>query len=147
MVERDRVEQMVAGLARAMALDPDILVIDEPSSGLDPLTARRLDELIMELRDSLGTTIVVVTHELASILSIGNNSIYLDAESHTMIATGDPQDALRHGHPKVRHFLSRGQVASPPPPSARAGVAKAQPLSGLHDDDSAPPGSGPAEAI
>jgi len=99
-----------AGLARAMSLDPDILVIDEPSSGLDPLTARRLDELIMELRDSLGTTIVVVTHELASILSIGNNSIYLDAESHTMIATGHPQDALKSGHPKVRQFLSRGAV-------------------------------------
>lgn len=97
-----------AGLARAMALDPDILVIDEPSSGLDPLTARRLDELIVELRDSLGTTIVVVTHELASILSIGNNSIYLDAETHTMIHTGHPQDALRSGHPKVRYFLTRG---------------------------------------
>ncbi len=100
-----------AGLARAMALDPDILVIDEPSSGLDPLTARRLDELIVELRDSLGTTIVVVTHELASILSIGNNSIYLDSESHTMIATGHPQDALKNGHPKVRNFLTRGGTA------------------------------------
>jgi len=97
-----------AGLARAMALDPEILVIDEPSSGLDPLTARRLDELIMELRDSLGTTIVVVTHELASILSIGNNSVYLDSESRTMIATGHPQDALKNGNPKVRHFLTRG---------------------------------------
>jgi phospholipid/cholesterol/gamma-HCH transport system ATP-binding protein len=97
-----------ASLARAMALDPDILVIDEPSSGLDPLTAKRLDELIVELRDSLGTTIVVVTHELASILSIGNNSIYLDAETHTMIPTGNPQDALKTGHPKVRHFLTRG---------------------------------------
>jgi phospholipid/cholesterol/gamma-HCH transport system ATP-binding protein len=97
-----------ASLARAMALDPDILVIDEPSSGLDPLTAKRLDELIVELRDSLGTTIVVVTHELASILSIGNNSIYLDAETHTMIPTGNPQVALKSGHPKVRHFLTRG---------------------------------------
>lgn len=97
-----------ASLARAMALDPDILVIDEPSSGLDPLTARRLDELIVELRDSLGTTVVIVTHELASILSISNNSIYLDAETHTMIPTGNPQDALKSGHPKVRHFLTRG---------------------------------------
>ena len=97
-----------ASLARAMALDPDILVIDEPSSGLDPLTAKRLDELIVELRDSLGTTIVVVTHELASILSIGNNSIFLDAETHTMIPTGNPQEALQSGHPKVRHFLTRG---------------------------------------
>lgn len=97
-----------ASLARAMALDPDILVIDEPSSGLDPLTAKRLDELIVTLRDSLGTTFVVVTHELASILSIGNNSIYLDAETHTMIPTGNPQEALKSGHPKVRHFLTRG---------------------------------------
>jgi phospholipid/cholesterol/gamma-HCH transport system ATP-binding protein len=97
-----------AGLARAMALDPDILVIDEPSSGLDPLTARRLDELIVELRDSLGTTVVVVTHDLASILAIGDNSVYLDADTHTMIATGHPRDALLNGSAKVRHFLTRG---------------------------------------
>ncbi len=97
-----------AGLARAMALDPDILVIDEPSSGLDPLTARRLDELIVELRDSLGTTVVVVTHDLASILAIGDNSVYLDADTHTMIATGHPRDALQNGNAKVRHFLTRG---------------------------------------
>lgn len=97
-----------AGLARAMALDPEILVIDEPSAGLDPLTARRLDDLILELRDSLGTTVVIVTHELASILSIGTSSVYLDAETHTMINTGNPQEAIRSGEPKVRHFLSRG---------------------------------------
>jgi phospholipid/cholesterol/gamma-HCH transport system ATP-binding protein len=100
-----------AGLARAMALDPDILVVDEPSSGLDPLTARRLDQLIVELRDSLGTTIVVVTHDLASILAIGDNSVYLDADSHTMIATGNPREALQNGEPKVRHFLTRGNSA------------------------------------
>jgi phospholipid/cholesterol/gamma-HCH transport system ATP-binding protein len=99
-----------AGLARAMALDPDILVVDEPSSGLDPLNARHLDDLILELRDGLGTTIVVVTHELASILSIGSNSIYLDAETHTMIATGNPQQAAQTGDAKVRHFLSRGEL-------------------------------------
>ena len=99
-----------AGLARAMALDPDILVIDEPSSGLDPLTARRLDELIVELRDSLGTTIVVVTHELASILNIGTNSVYLDTETRTMINTGNPREAFKSGDPKVRHFLSRGEA-------------------------------------
>jgi phospholipid/cholesterol/gamma-HCH transport system ATP-binding protein len=99
-----------AGLARAMALDPDILVIDEPSSGLDPLTARRLDDLILELRDSLGTTIVVVTHELASILSIGSNSVFLDADTHTMIATGNPRQAAQTGAVKVRHFLSRGEA-------------------------------------
>lgn len=99
-----------AGLARAMALDPAILVIDEPSSGLDPLTARRLDDLILELRDSLGTTIVVVTHELASILAIGSNSVFLDAETRTMIATGDPRQAARTGDARVRHFLSRGEL-------------------------------------
>ncbi|MBA3032440.1 MAG: ATP-binding cassette domain-containing protein [Gammaproteobacteria bacterium] len=117
-----------AGLARAMALDPEILVIDEPSSGLDPLTARHLDELIVELRDSLGTTVVVVTHDLASILAIGDNSIFLDADTHTMIATGHPRDALQHGDPKVRHFLTRGGNVSP------------------HDGDSPPPRGGPAEA-
>ncbi len=99
-----------AGLARAIALDPHILIIDEPSSGLDPLTARRLDDLILELRDSLGTTIVVVTHEIASILGIGSNSIFLDAETQTMIPTGNPKMALSHGNAKVRHFLSRGEV-------------------------------------
>ena len=97
-----------AGLARAMALDPDILIIDEPSSGLDPLTARRLDDLILELRESLGTTVIVISHDLASILAIGSDSIYLDADTHTMIATGNPREALRTGDPRVRHFLTRG---------------------------------------
>lgn len=99
-----------ASLARAMALDPDILIIDEPSSGLDPLTARRLDDLILELRDSLGTTIILVTHELASILSIGSNSVFLDTDTHTMIATGNPKEAVNSGDPKVRHFLTRGEA-------------------------------------
>jgi phospholipid/cholesterol/gamma-HCH transport system ATP-binding protein len=99
-----------AGLARAMALDPEILVIDEPSSGLDPLTARRLDDLILELRDSLETTIVVITHDLASILAIGTNSVFLDAETHTMIDTGSPKEAVVSGEAKVRYFLTRGAV-------------------------------------
>jgi phospholipid/cholesterol/gamma-HCH transport system ATP-binding protein len=101
-----------AGLARAMALDPEILIIDEPSSGLDPLSARRLDDLILELRDSFGTTVVLITHELDSILGIGNNSVFLDAETHTMIATGDPREAIRSGDPGVRNFLTRGQYES-----------------------------------
>ena len=102
--------QKRAGLARAMALDPEILFFDEPSAGLDPISARRLDELILELRDSLKTTVVVVTHELASIFDIGNNSVFLDVESKTMIATGDP-NKLRTDCPeaKVREFLSRGK--------------------------------------
>jgi len=85
-----------AGIARAMALDPDILFFDEPSAGLDPVSARLLDDLILELRESLGTTIVVVTHELASIFAIGNNSIFLDVDSRTMTAKGDPKKLSRN---------------------------------------------------
>ena len=70
--------QKRAGLARAMALDPEMLFFDEPSAGLDPISSRLLDDLILELRDSLGATVVVVTHELASIFTIGNNSVFLD---------------------------------------------------------------------
>jgi len=99
-----------AGLARAMALDPDILFFDEPSAGLDPISARRLDELILELRDSLGATVVVVTHELASIFAIGNNSVFLDAERRTMTASGDPHKLLAEcADPTVRSFLTRGE--------------------------------------
>jgi phospholipid/cholesterol/gamma-HCH transport system ATP-binding protein len=98
-----------AALARAMALDPDILFFDEPSAGLDPVSARLLDDLILELRDSLGSTIVVVTHELASIFAIGNNSIYLDVDSGTMTASGDPKKLLIESQDqKVRKFLTRG---------------------------------------
>lgn len=102
--------QKRAGFARAMALDPDILFFDEPSAGLDPISSRRLDELILEIRDSLGTTIAVVTHELASIFTIGNNSVFLDPETRTQIASGDP-NWLRTDCPdaRVREFLNRGE--------------------------------------
>lgn len=100
-----------AGLARAMALDPDILFFDEPSAGLDPLTAKRLDDLILQIRDSLETTIVIVTHELASIFAIGSNSVFLDADTKTQLATGDPRDLRdRHPNPAVREFLMRGEA-------------------------------------
>jgi phospholipid/cholesterol/gamma-HCH transport system ATP-binding protein len=98
-----------AGLARAMALDPDILFFDEPSAGLDPVSAHLLDELILELRESLGATIVIVTHELASIFAIGNNCVFLDPDTKTMIATGDPKQLLAESKdPKVVTFLTRG---------------------------------------
>jgi phospholipid/cholesterol/gamma-HCH transport system ATP-binding protein len=100
--------QKRAGLARAMALDPDILFFDEPSAGLDPISSHLLDDLILELRDSLGATIVVVTHELPSIFAIGNNSVFLDTETRTMIAKGDPKELREHGDAKVRRFLKRG---------------------------------------
>jgi len=105
--------QKRAGLARAMALDPEILFFDEPSAGLDPISSRMLDDLILELRDSLGATIVVVTHELASIFTIGNNSVFLDAESRTMIASGDPKTLLAETtNPTVKQFLTRGESAA-----------------------------------
>ncbi len=99
-----------AGLARAMALDPDILFFDEPSAGLDPISARLLDDLILELRESLGSTVVIVTHELASIFAIGNNSVFLDPEEKTMIAQGDPNKLLAESkNPTVHKFLTRGE--------------------------------------
>lgn len=102
--------QKRAGLARAMALDPEILFFDEPSAGLDPISSRLLDDLILELRDSLGATVVVVTHELASIFTIGNNSVFLDTETRSMIAGGDPKELLAHSQiPTVRRFLTRGE--------------------------------------
>ena len=101
-----------AGLARAMALDPDILFFDEPSAGLDPVSSRRLDDLILELRDSLGATIVVVTHELASIFAIADDSVFLDSETRTAIASGHPKQLLSEAtDPRVRAFLTRGEEA------------------------------------
>jgi phospholipid/cholesterol/gamma-HCH transport system ATP-binding protein len=104
-----------AGLARAMALDPEILFFDEPSAGLDPISAKLLDDLILELRESLGTTIVIVTHELASIFATGNNSVFLDPVTKTQLATGDPRQ-LRDHHENyvVRNFLLRGQAEEKP---------------------------------
>jgi phospholipid/cholesterol/gamma-HCH transport system ATP-binding protein len=101
--------QKRAGLARAIALDPEILFFDEPSAGLDPVSARLLDQLILELRDSLGSTAVVVTHELDSIFTIASNSIFLDTESRTIVASGDPHVLKTEApHPAVRRFLNRG---------------------------------------
>lgn len=98
-----------AALARAMALDPDFLFFDEPSAGLDPISARNLDELILELRESLGATIIIVTHELASIYTIGTNSVFLDSVSKTMLATGNPRQLLAEcDNQAVINFLSRG---------------------------------------
>lgn len=101
--------QKRAALARALALEPEILFFDEPSAGLDPISARRLDELILHLSESLGCTAIIVTHDLASILEIGGNSIFLDAESKTIIARGPPRWLRDHAdHPTVRDFLQRG---------------------------------------
>ncbi len=102
--------QKRVGVARAMALDPEILFFDEPSAGLDPLSARRLDDMILALRDSLGTTMVVVTHELASIFAIADDSVFLDPETKTMLTTGNPAHLRDHSDiPGVRSFLKRGE--------------------------------------
>ncbi len=105
--------QKRAGLARAMALDPDILFFDEPSAGLDPISSRLLDDLILELRDSLGATLVIVTHELASIFAIADSSVFLDPETKTMLGTGHPK-TLRDSapDPRIRAFLTRGEFSS-----------------------------------
>lgn len=103
-----------AGLARAMALDPEILFFDEPSAGLDPITSRRLDELILGLRDNLGTTVVMVTHELDSIFAVADQAIFLDNVSRTVTATGNPRELLRDTNdPAVRAFLTRGGQKQP----------------------------------
>jgi phospholipid/cholesterol/gamma-HCH transport system ATP-binding protein len=102
--------QKRAGLARAIAFDPEILFFDEPSSGLDPVSSRLLDDLIISLREILGATIVLVTHELASLLAIGTNSVFLDSESKTMLATGAPTTLLAESRdPRILQFLTRGQ--------------------------------------
>lgn len=104
-----------AGIARAMALDPDILFLDEPSAGLDPLSARRLDDLILTLRDSLGSTVVIVTHELASIFSIATKALFLDTATRTQGALGPPSELRDHSeNPAVRLFLNRGETPEPP---------------------------------
>ena len=97
------------GVARAMALDPEILFFDEPSAGLDPVSGRLLDDLILELRDSLGTTMVMVTHDLASIFAVADDAVFLDPESKTMLTTGNPRELRDHSEiDKVRTFLTRG---------------------------------------
>jgi phospholipid/cholesterol/gamma-HCH transport system ATP-binding protein len=102
-----------AGLARAMALDPALLFFDEPSAGLDPVTSRKLDELIVQLRETFGTTIVVVSHELASIFGIADRVIMLDREEKGIIAEGPPKTlALNSTDPRVSEFLQRRDLLS-----------------------------------
>ena len=105
-----------AALARATAMDPEVLFFDEPSSGLDPITASRLDDLILQLRVSFGTTIVVVSHDLASISKIADRALFLDGKEKTMTALGPPAE-LRDTPPtnEVRRFMTRSSdIGSPP---------------------------------
>jgi phospholipid/cholesterol/gamma-HCH transport system ATP-binding protein len=105
--------QKRAALARAIALDPEILFFDEPSAGLDPISSRLLDELIVQIKESMGATVVMVTHELPSIFAIATNSVYLDNISRTMIAYGNPADLRDHSaQPVVRQFLTRSPAVA-----------------------------------
>ena len=96
-----------AALARALALDPDLLFLDEPGSGLDPVNSARLDELVLELRHHLGTTVVMVTHEVASVMAVADRMLYLDEQERTMTALDAPALLLEQGPPAVRRFLRR----------------------------------------
>jgi phospholipid/cholesterol/gamma-HCH transport system ATP-binding protein len=101
-----------AALARATAMDPEVLFFDEPSSGLDPITASRLDDLILQLRASLGTTIVVVSHDLASIFKIADRAVFLDIKERTMTALGTPAELRdRPPGPEVGRFMTRDREA------------------------------------
>jgi phospholipid/cholesterol/gamma-HCH transport system ATP-binding protein len=98
-----------AALARALALDPQVLFFDEPSAGLDPISSLALDELILQLRDSLGASIVLVTHELPSIHAVADTCLFLDAETRTQIALGPVQQLLSDAPDQVQRFLRRGE--------------------------------------
>jgi phospholipid/cholesterol/gamma-HCH transport system ATP-binding protein len=99
------------GLARALALDPEILFLDEPSTGLDPISARHFDDLVKGLRDGFGVTVVMVSHELPSLFGICDDGVFLDAETRTAIARGAPR-VLRDEctHPTVQAFMHRESI-------------------------------------
>ncbi len=105
-----------AGLARALALDPEVLFLDEPSAGLDPVAARRLDDLILDLRDALGATIVVVSHDLLSLFAIADDGVFLDAKTRSAIAHGSPAELRDHSEdPRVQAFMRREDAGTSSP--------------------------------
>jgi len=104
------------GLARALSLDPEILFLDEPSAGLDPISARRLDEVILALRNGFGLTVVMVSHELPSLLAICDDGIFLDTDTRTAIAHGSPQELQKNSeHPTVHAFMNRERAPGEQP--------------------------------
>jgi ABC-type polar amino acid transport system ATPase subunit len=108
-----------AAIARALALDPELLYLDEPSSGLDPFSAARLDGLILNLRRHLGTTVVMVTHSIDSVFAVADRVLYLDHLEKTMTALDTPRVLAEHGPDRVRRFLqrtARHEAQGPPDP-------------------------------
>lgn len=114
-----------AALARALALDPPLLFLDEPGSGLDPLNAAKLDALVLQLRAELGTTVVMVTHDIDSTWAVADRVLFLDEIEQTMTALDTPQALLLHGPQRVRNFLSRGREANEPGAAAQAAAVDA----------------------
>ena len=101
----------LAALARATSLDPELLFFDDPSALLDPLSSRRVDDIILGLRDATGATIILVSHELPSVFALADDAVFLDSERKTMIASGRPDELRDHcPDPKVRAFLTRGRL-------------------------------------
>ncbi len=103
-----------AGLARAVATEPRVLFLDEPSAGLDPISSRRLDDLILSIRERTGAAVLMVSHELPSLFAIADDGIFLDAESKRPIGHGNPRDLLQQSsHPTVQAFLNRTDIEAP----------------------------------
>lgn len=107
-------------IARALALTPEVLFLDEPSAGLDPLASARLDALVLRLREELGTTVVMVTHELDSLFAVADRVLFLGAEESTLIAEGSPAELARAGPEPVRRFLHRDGTRPGAAPSPHA---------------------------
>jgi phospholipid/cholesterol/gamma-HCH transport system ATP-binding protein len=104
--------QKRAAIARAMALDPRILFLDEPSVSLDPITSADLDRLILQLARDFSITSIIVTHDLATIFTVTSRVLMLDNESGTIIAEGAPAELREHSDPRVRQFFHRNGVAA-----------------------------------
>jgi phospholipid/cholesterol/gamma-HCH transport system ATP-binding protein len=114
-----------AGLARAIATSPPLLLLDEPSAGLDPIGSRKLDELILDIRQRTGAAVVFVSHELPSLLAIADDGIFLDADSKHPIAHGSPRQLLDHGdHPTVHAFMRREDPAGAAPAAPEGASAR-----------------------
>jgi phospholipid/cholesterol/gamma-HCH transport system ATP-binding protein len=123
-----------AAIARALALDPELLYLDEPSSGLDPISSARLDGLILNLRRNLGTTVVMVSHSIDSVFAVADRLLYLDNVEKTMIALDAPRTLAAHGPDRVREFLARHDASAAQHPGADSDVRSDPGIGGQAED-------------